>query len=354
MGCRVIKSLEIKNFRCFRSVSLRDLGRVNVVVGGNGSGKTTLLEALFLVGGNSPEITLRVRAQRGMGEQISILSDKQHIEEIWSDLFHDLDLDRPIRISITDSDGPARSVIVNRSNGASSQAILPLDGKPSIGVPIEFTWSSGDKTSRAEIRLSNAGLLMNAEGNFPPLPLSYFYSTLSTAAPGEAASRFSELSKANNEDAFNQAIHDLYPIVRRLSVEANTGTVMLYAQVHGATVKLPLAVVSQGINKVVQLLLGIEVAQNGIVLVDELEAGLYYKQLPEIWTALLAGARRVEAQLFVTTHSRECLAALADVMRSHEDEFRLIRGESVRNDHTLTLFSGKQFEAALAQEIEVR
>jgi predicted ATPase len=351
-GTLVIKSLEIKNFRCFRNASLSDLGRVNVIVGENGSGKTTLLESLFLLGGNTPDVTLRLRTQRGMGEQMAVQQDRPLVEELWGDLFNDLDLDRPIRISMTDSDGPARSVVAKRSNGGGAQVHLPLDGKPTLGVPIEFIWSSGERSAEATIRLSSGGLTLNASGDLAVLPLAYFHNGM--ASPGEAASRFSELSKGNKEDAFNEKIHDLYPMVRRLSVEANAGQVMLYARVHGAPVKLPLAAVSQGINKVVQLLLGIEVAQNGIVLIDELDSGLYYKTLPEVWSALLTAARRAHAQLFITTHSRECLAALADVMRNHEDEFRLIRGESKENEHLLTLFSGDQFEAALSQEIEVR
>jgi AAA15 family ATPase/GTPase len=42
----MLKSLEIKNFRCFESFRLEQLGQVNLLVGSNNSGKTSILEAL--------------------------------------------------------------------------------------------------------------------------------------------------------------------------------------------------------------------------------------------------------------------------------------------------------------------
>lgn len=45
----MLKSLEIKNFRCFESFRLEKLGQVNLLVGSNNSGKTSRLEALYLL-----------------------------------------------------------------------------------------------------------------------------------------------------------------------------------------------------------------------------------------------------------------------------------------------------------------
>jgi AAA15 family ATPase/GTPase len=46
-------SLEIKNFRQLRDLSIQELGHVNLIVGGNNSGKSTLLEALRLFAGKA-------------------------------------------------------------------------------------------------------------------------------------------------------------------------------------------------------------------------------------------------------------------------------------------------------------
>ena len=42
------RSFRIKNFRCFKDLSIDNLERVNLIAGANNVGKTALLEAIFL------------------------------------------------------------------------------------------------------------------------------------------------------------------------------------------------------------------------------------------------------------------------------------------------------------------
>ena len=42
-GYRMIHSAEIRNFRCFKELSIDGCRRFNVIVGDNGAGKTALL-----------------------------------------------------------------------------------------------------------------------------------------------------------------------------------------------------------------------------------------------------------------------------------------------------------------------
>ena len=48
----MLTQLEIKNYRCFDRLNMRDFGRINILVGRSGSGKSAFLEAVFLSWGN--------------------------------------------------------------------------------------------------------------------------------------------------------------------------------------------------------------------------------------------------------------------------------------------------------------
>lgn len=65
-GYQMIRSIDLRNFRCYRQLEVNNLARLNVIVGDNGVGKTTLLESIFLPLATSPEIALRLRQQRGL------------------------------------------------------------------------------------------------------------------------------------------------------------------------------------------------------------------------------------------------------------------------------------------------
>src|SRR3954447_22594432 len=79
-GHRMIHSIEISNFRCFRHLYTEKCPRFNIIVGDNGTGKTNLLEAIFFALGSSPEMAIRYRGQRGLGA--SFTGSPFRIEEV--------------------------------------------------------------------------------------------------------------------------------------------------------------------------------------------------------------------------------------------------------------------------------
>ena len=67
-----VKSVEIKNYRCLRSVALNDLPRMTVLVGANGSGKSTLLDAFgFLKDALAQNVAAAVERRGGYRELAS-------------------------------------------------------------------------------------------------------------------------------------------------------------------------------------------------------------------------------------------------------------------------------------------
>src|SRR5665213_2374730 len=95
----MIKAADIKNFRCFKSVSQKNCKTINVTMGRNASGKTALLEAIFLALGNSPELALRFHTFRGL--PFGAAQDPEADKFLWKDLFHDMNLDLTPSISLT-------------------------------------------------------------------------------------------------------------------------------------------------------------------------------------------------------------------------------------------------------------
>ena len=44
----MLRSLEIRNYRNLRHLTIEKLGRVNLLIGKNNTGKTSVLEAIYL------------------------------------------------------------------------------------------------------------------------------------------------------------------------------------------------------------------------------------------------------------------------------------------------------------------
>jgi hypothetical protein len=121
----MIESLEISNFRGFSNLILKNLSRVNIIVGDNGSGKTALLESLFLAGGLGPEIYLRTRAWRGAGEKMLVSLERDQYEALWKEIFYGLDQNQAVIIRFIDSISGERQLRIYYD--AAQTHMMPLD-----------------------------------------------------------------------------------------------------------------------------------------------------------------------------------------------------------------------------------
>src|SRR6266516_1632072 len=100
----MFRSFTVKNFRCFRELTLTDLERVNLIGGKNNVGKTALLEALFLhVGPTSPQLPIGINANRGI-TQVS-----EDPRETWGWLFYGKHIEVPIELTSIGADNLRRT-----------------------------------------------------------------------------------------------------------------------------------------------------------------------------------------------------------------------------------------------------
>jgi ABC-type cobalamin/Fe3+-siderophores transport system ATPase subunit len=348
----MIKDLEIQNYRCFRNLHMSDLGRINILLGDSGSGKSAFLEALFLAAGVSPEIYLRIRQIRGFPTGAEV-ADRDNYESLWHDLFTDLNQDKTLTIRFTDNRTGVRWL--NISYGEAQTLTVPLDKyeQPILGAPklITFERYANGRTHKSEVRVAKDGLQMDSfEDSYS---MVYVFPAIFSAK--ETAKRFSYLSKRNEEKPVVESVRKLFPMVRELTVETNWGQPVLYASVDSLSEKLPVTVLSGGINKYIAILLSIAVSKNGVVLVDEFDEGFYYKNFKQVAANLIDACADNNVQLFASTHSYEFLEAVMPSTDEREDGFRLLRfSRSANGQSSVKTIKGQHYRAAIQQDFEVR
>jgi AAA15 family ATPase/GTPase len=110
-----------------------------------------------------------------------------------------------------------------------------------------------------------------------------------------------------------------------------------------------------GIRRLLSIIAIISDCQNGILLVDEIENGFHYSSLEILWRAILKTAELYNVQLFITTHSQECIAALSSVYsKNQDDNIRLYRIEKTENSHKVFKYSPEMITAGMESNYEVR
>jgi energy-coupling factor transporter ATP-binding protein EcfA2 len=317
----MIRNIEIRNFRCFERLTVEDVARVNVIVGDNGSGKTALLEAIFLALCNSPGGAVRIRQWRGMAPMATGTANR--IEEaLWGSLFRHFDFDRPISVTLSGSGPEARSFFL--SHGPQKGLIPLADDAPKAGGNTTFTWRDNEGVLYSHVPEYTAQGI-GLDPVIEKLPEFHFYNAGYAPGPSEVADEFTKLSNRFGEEAFLEIFNHEYPWIKGLSVGSVAGQPAVHATVEGSPVKIPLNETSGAINRMVAILLSIAARQRSVVLVDEIENGIYHTHHLPFWRALLNANKLMDSQLFLSTHNEEWLKALAEAGVEYEHEIAFWR-----------------------------
>lgn len=360
----MINECEIRNFRCFSKVDISGLKRFTFLVGASGSGKTAFLEALFLTGGSNAEIYFRVRRFRGLGEgSIELTGTRDSFESLFRDMFHNFDQRTGIDVTIRDSERGYRTLEVFYERKERYNLPLTGGGKPSnvfLTVPLTFKWTNPEKVMYSTVEIKDGQLKLEGSPEVYPI---IFMSPRGMAGSKFDAQRFSELSKKNKAVPALKAVQRIFPEVKDITLESLAGELVLHAYVEGLQEKIPLVDLSSGVNKYLSIVLSVLTNKDGTVLIDEIENGFYYANLPVILDGIFDLCDENHVQLIVSTHSYEFLQALAQAMELRSPEgkgFSCLRFErtsenrSIAQQPTVTLIEGQAMKSAIKNNFEVR
>jgi len=97
---------------------------------------------------------------------------------------------------------------------------------------------------------------------------------------------------------------------------------------------------------------------NNILLIDEIDNGLHYSAYKKLWEAIFALATTTNKQVFVTTHSKETLHSLSEMLEEHaeyQQEMRLYTlAKTPIKGHQAYKYSFEGLSGACENDVELR
>lgn len=361
----MVSSISITNFRGFEQFGISELAPINVIVGDNAVGKTALLEAIFLTLSGNADKALHFKQWRGINPTYQSGSSDSVVEGIYADLFHDPASSLPISIKLTGHGFENRELVIEKSKG---DVVVPLKNRHErraektkskkgyqvaetsgvTTVPITLTWTDhGGNKHVTRIFLQPNGIKF--EGTEEQIPSCYMFAAQIPVGPNESADHYSNLSKKRDTGRFKKEFFSVFKEIKDLSVITTAGTTVLAADVPWAKQLLPLQVLSGGSARAAAILLSITHRDDGCVLVDEVESGIYHARQRAFAEALVRISRLYKTQLIMTTHSQEWIDNFLEATSDEHDDIAFWRMERIAgNQPTMRRFTVDEFSAGLA------
>jgi len=342
----LLHDLKISGFRCFHELRVPLLKRVNLFVGRNRAGKTTILEAAELLALGRPEgLWLSPRRR---GELITLNHNRTEAEVdpqylfyrdvvesgLWWDDGHSFSLESHDR-SFECTVAPREDLIVPAAPGT-PPIFFKLRVRSRVGSQPEKVWY---------VNLSSADGLLGPDRLSEEPPIVSF---LGTDEP-KLNELWDNALKKSQDHRVVEALKLLVPEIGSLVLVGGRFLVRTW----GAAV--PLGTFGDGVKRLLALSLKIVSAEGGIVLIDEIEAGLHHTVMVDMWKLVIETARRLNVQVLASTHSLDCVNALGWVQEQNRVLAAEVAVHRVEQDAVETVeYSIDEIATATRHQLEIR
>lgn len=348
----MLTSIRIEGFRGFRAFAKDGLGRVNLLVGRNNAGKTRLLEAIELLVRIDVDVAIWEQSLRrnevirpqGPGEAAGRVADVRHLFS-----GHVVSLDTVFVIEGTDTDGGPLSLrTALRPTGAGDERSTRAGrSRPSD----YFLICSGPDGDVSHLLTTTGGLSDPRRPNFEIESPHVRFVEAGGWNETSLVALWDEMVLTAAEKDVVRAVQIVEPRIEKIA--AAQDTFMLRLTDSGE--RVPIGAMGDGAKRILGLAIQLARSAGGTLLVDEIDTGLHYSVMRPVWRFLIEAAIRLDVQVFATSHSLDCLQALADVCEEPgvpRDQVFVHRIEAGLD--TATTYSADELRVAVAQEMEIR
>jgi AAA15 family ATPase/GTPase len=373
-GNKHLTYFKVENFKCFDTFEMDDIGQFNLIVGDNNVGKTSVLEALLF---EEDVSAINGNYQQIIRDRNNFNGDPYFIFEITQFIFNIKSKSNQVNYEIAFGKNEKQTFVLAQKaikelspeeRGIFESNIF-LKGAREQGKVISedsltLVWRINNKLIKV-IGNSEVGArtlrFPNGKGYFPIIRSSDFYNN-------DLASFFSFLSSGNKlmKDNLKEDISLLIKDVEEISLSNSIipNQIIVVLSLQNIPNQIPLSSQGEGGVKFMRILLEMQIFKNERLMIDEIDNGIHYSRMKDFWKAVLISAKRNNVQLFMTTHSQECLKYFKEALEELQQEFPndnytdkarhfLLKKNKIGNV-IAKKFSFEQFQFALDNGNEIR
>lgn len=384
MTMALFDNLEIRQFRAFDYIKIDQLGHINLFLGKNNVGKSTLLEALWLYANiGSPDVIRAILD--GRDEPGEVRHGNTAEPTVWSLFYGHPPLERISSSIQIGRIGAPDSALTLSITWLRKTSELDASGGFSDGSG----YGGGVRPGQEFVEVDQPGA-SDGEGAVPALDVKYgsmrrllrlddAYDdlcrrwNLQTRSNRDLATPCIFIGPGGLEDTGLQSLWekvvltdsktDVIEAMRIIAPETDDFA-LLHHQTRASSIRLrireqdgpvPIKTMGDGMNRLFGLGMALACAKNGILLVDEIENGIHWSVLPEVWKFIVKVAKRLNVQVFATTHSNDCLKAFHFGTKGDESmDGVAVRIERKNDEFSAEIFDESRLAVIIKEAIEIR
>ncbi len=314
-------SITIQQYKIYRNFELGELNKINIFSGPNNTGKTTLLEAIFLL-----------TKQNNISAYFDIIKFRNKLDRLNTLYLNDYIKD---------------DILINGCfNNTLTRINIQKIQDDNIDKKDDYLASYKVVSYIADEHLETV------VHTFISNPLERYFKKIEVLCNSLFKSPFffnknevvNTHHKTLEKKAFDKVRHfincSIDQNIKDISFSEENDIKRFLVNSESFSESLDITNYGEGLQRIFELALSFAYCQNGVLLIDEIETAIHYSLLVNFTKFIQELANEFNVQVFITTHSKECISAFLENNYRNEDitHFTLIKGsdgniKQIRYDH---------------------
>lgn len=364
----MLKSLKIKNFRCFEEFDLPQLGRVNLLVGKNNSGKTSILEAVDILTARSIKPFFDILRQRqeytfSVKDPNTANFDSTYLVHGYPGFISTIcdfeisgidDKNGKVKFSSYSTEKTPNQLVENAKKENRKIQIINLDSSKTIDSNSTILeWTDIEDSIFLIFWPGKAGINLNPQERIPGQFISLNSSNLNVII-----NQFNEIVLTPKEEILYESLRIIESGIERIAPISSqgyreTGNGGFLVSINKN--RIPIGNMGYGFWRILEITLAMLNIPGKTLLIDEIDTGLHFSVMIDLWKLICKTAEKLDIQVFATTHNSDCWKSLAEVANSDDitnDDITIHRIE--RGKKASVVFNEQEMAIAAERDIEVR
>jgi len=356
----LLPDLRIRNYRLFKEFEIERLARVNLIAGRNSTGKSSLLEAAYLVA--NPDVP------SALNDVLKARGESDRKDSIVFPLFYGYRLSPGLAIEISSGDKNVRCSIPEQEEiervleevAQTRAGPTQLDEEREPAFPMRIDYSGEEKPWWFLLHGEDG----TVSGGFRRRVLPWQYEEHKQAFLLEGAAslygKFREMERLWDKISLTPQAGDIIEALRIIEPKVK-GLDFLRAKdnvkvlLEGEEKPILIGSLGDGMRHLLMIALLLASARGGALLVDEVDTGLHYTVLIDLWRLIFRTAKRLNVQVLATTHSWDCITAFGQAWNEVEESEGLYLRLDRRKERIRSVtYTAEGLSICREQGIEVR
>ncbi|MCJ8342644.1 MAG: AAA family ATPase [Cetobacterium sp.] len=330
--------IEILDYKILKNFTIDKLSKINILTGLNNSGKTTLIEAIYILAN-----------QNNIFKYFDLIKNRQkeyvlnykYLDDITVNNFKIKGIFNKIDLNLEMFKYDAKD-IDKKGDYVKSYGIKSITNNKEFEMNVH-TYLDSDIESKYE----NIVKLCNSNYQTP-------YISLKKEMIENYSKIFSEESnEMKADDKIIKFIKKIDSKIEKITFINSEGIQRFTVQTTNGEIK-DIRAYGEGVQRIYSLILSFITNKDGIIVIDELEVGLHFSILVDFTKFIQELSEEFNVQVFITTHSRECVEAF--VKNKYQNEMISIHLlENLDGKIERSFLSGERYEKLLNKiKLDVR